>query len=297
MSKKVMIIFSIMFVIFSILMSCKTAQGQKEENDGLRKDLSQMTKDNNNLQIREVDLVDRIQTLKNTIDDQNSQIVILKQQAVDLKKSNMVINSTKKSDLDAQIANLTKERDDQFLQLQQMQSKLTLNDEKDRLEAERLAAIQKDLENELADLIKNNNAEIYQYGGVLIVSISDQFLFDPDSPILKTSFSKRLDNLAVIFKKAPEKMIRVEGHTADNVLSGWTTSWELGAMRAVNVVKYLQDKAGIDPLRLVAVSMGRFRPIALNDTEVNRIKNRRVEIQLLDRELWETKELQRVTLK
>jgi chemotaxis protein MotB len=63
------------------------------------------------------------------------------------------------------------------------------------------------------------------------------------------------------------------------------TNWELGAARAVNVVRFLQRESGIDPLRLSAVSYGQYRPIATNKTEQGKAKNRRIEIILIDRDL------------
>lgn len=88
----------------------------------------------------------------------------------------------------------------------------------------------------------------------------------------------------------PEKNNRIEGHT-DNVPIGprlkarYPTNWELGAARAVNVARFLQGEAGIDPLRLSAVSYGQYRPVASNKTAAGRARNRRIEIILIDRDL------------
>jgi chemotaxis protein MotB len=56
------------------------------------------------------------------------------------------------------------------------------------------------------------------------------------------------------------------------------SNWELSAARALSVVKFLFTHGGIDPARLSAVGYGEYRPIAPNDTEINRQKNRRIEI-------------------
>ena len=91
-------------------------------------------------------------------------------------------------------------------------------------------------------------------------------------------------------KKIPEKNIRVEGHT-DNVpivsslKKVYPTNWELGAARATTVVRFFQEKTGIDPLRLSAVSYGQYRPVASNKTGAGRAQNRRIEIILIDRDL------------
>jgi chemotaxis protein MotB len=99
-----------------------------------------------------------------------------------------------------------------------------------------------------------------------------------------------LRRIGGILKNIPEKNIRVEGHT-DNVPIGpslrakYPTNWELGSARAINVVRYLQRDAGIEPLRLSAVSYGQYRPVASNRTAAGRSKNRRIEIILVDRDL------------
>jgi chemotaxis protein MotB len=53
----------------------------------------------------------------------------------------------------------------------------------------------------------------------------------------------------------------------------------------VNVVRFLQEDAGIDPLRLGAASYGQYRPRATNKTAAGKAKNRRIKIILVDRDL------------
>ena len=75
-----------------------------------------------------------------------------------------------------------------------------------------------------------------------------------------------------------EHQILVEGHT-DNIPIGgriMLSNWELSAARATTVVRYLIDNTNFPPSKIGAVGYGEFRPIAPNDTEENRRKNRRV---------------------
>ena len=89
-----------------------------------------------------------------------------------------------------------------------------------------------------------------------------------------------------ILKNAQGKAVRVEGHT-DNVRIGgnlrtrFPTNWELSAARATNVVRFLEDKVGMDPKRLEAAGLAENRPVAANDTREGRAQNRRIEIYLL----------------
>ena len=122
------------------------------------------------------------------------------------------------------------------------------------------------------------------------MSIAEELFFESGKAEIKPEGKKVLLKIAEVLKKIPEKNVRVEGHT-DNVPIGpkirekYPTNWELGAIRAVNVVRFLQEEGGMDPLRLSAVSYGQYRPKATNRTTAGRLKNRRIEIILIDRDL------------
>jgi chemotaxis protein MotB len=49
-------------------------------------------------------------------------------------------------------------------------------------------------------------------------------------------------------------------------------------------VRFLQD-VGVPPERMVASGRGEYDPVASNDTEEGRQKNRRIEIMLIDKSL------------
>lgn len=73
--------------------------------------------------------------------------------------------------------------------------------------------------------------------------------------------------------------IQVEGYT-DNLpihTAKFPSNWELSTMRAVNILRYLQQN-GIPPGRLAAIGFAEYRPAAGNDTPEGRQKNRRIEI-------------------
>lgn len=74
--------------------------------------------------------------------------------------------------------------------------------------------------------------------------------------------------------------LRVEGHT-DNLpieTAQFSSNWELSTLRAVNVLRYFQDKGGIPSYRLAAVGFAEYRPLAGNETPEGRRLNRRIEI-------------------
>jgi chemotaxis protein MotB len=72
--------------------------------------------------------------------------------------------------------------------------------------------------------------------------------------------------------------ILVEGHT-DNIpiaTSRFSSNWELSTARATNVVQFMTAQENLPPQSFAAVGYGEYRPIAANDTNENRAKNRRI---------------------
>ena len=72
----------------------------------------------------------------------------------------------------------------------------------------------------------------------------------------------------------------IEGNT-DNVpisRENIRNNWDLSCLRASSVVQALQNKYGVDPKRLTAGGRGEFNPLATNDTELGRQRNRRTQI-------------------
>jgi chemotaxis protein MotB len=74
--------------------------------------------------------------------------------------------------------------------------------------------------------------------------------------------------------------VLIEGNT-DNVpisMLNIRNNWDLSTLRASSVVQSLQNNYGVDPKRLTAGGRGEFNPIAGNDTEAGKAKNRRTQI-------------------
>jgi flagellar motor protein MotB len=142
------------------------------------------------------------------------------------------------------------------------------------------------------DDINSGAISVRTVNGVLIIYVQDTFAFKPNSPDLNDAFEAKLKVLAEEFAKTPDKMIRVEGHTATGggmskaELQKYPSSWELGAARAISVVRYFQNQCNVKPENMVVVTFGAFRPIASNNAESGKKLNRRVEISLVDNNLY-----------
>ncbi len=118
----------------------------------------------------------------------------------------------------------------------------------------------------------------------LVIRIMTTSFFREGSAELTPDMKAVLDELAPMLKRIPN-FIQVEGHTDNKPIRNarFKSNWELSVARATVVVQYLIERHGIPPERIAAIGYGEYRPIASNDTEIGRAKNRRVEIVILDR--------------
>ncbi|MBU0926117.1 MAG: OmpA family protein [Spirochaetes bacterium] len=113
--------------------------------------------------------------------------------------------------------------------------------------------------------------------GVVLLLYDLRFVADGDE--LLASEAGRLDAIAAALGRIPDRGFLVEGHSAD--LGRPAGQYELSERRAKRIVDELTAR-GIPAARFVYRGRGADEPIAPNDTEANRARNRRVEITVLD---------------
>jgi len=122
----------------------------------------------------------------------------------------------------------------------------------------------------------------------LIVRFAEQVFFDLGEATLKPEAMTALRKIAPVLKELPNAL-RVEGHTDNWPIrtERFPSNWELSVHRATNVVRFLIEEQGFDPDRLSAAGYAEYRPIRPNDTAENRAVNRRVDIVILNIDLWD----------
>ena len=113
--------------------------------------------------------------------------------------------------------------------------------------------------------------------GVVIRLSTDEVTFASGSAALRPESAKPLDVVAKALSLTSNDII-VEGHTDNRPMAGPTTNWELSALRASSVLRYFQAHFSIDAKRLAVSGYAETRPLATNDTDAGRARNRRVEI-------------------
>ncbi len=148
----------------------------------------------------------------------------------------------------------------------------------------RLKRREQEIRRNLEEQIVARDVEVQLLMDQLSVRVLDKILFKSGSAEILPGGFKVLEKIANALRDGDDT-IRIEGHT-DNVSIGpnlkhrYPSNWELSAMRAASVIRYLQFGQSIDPERLMLVSMSKYRPIATNESDTGRQRNRRVEIVL-----------------
>lgn len=115
------------------------------------------------------------------------------------------------------------------------------------------------------------------------IGIRGALLFESNDAGLRREGKRLLEQLApplLAFLEHHDLVLMVSGYTDDQPLKGngqYEDNWELSAQRALTVTRALA-RAGIPEGALIAAGFGEHHPIAANDSEESRAKNRRVEI-------------------
>ena len=150
-----------------------------------------------------------------------------------------------------------------------------------RREREQMSTIGRDLIKALAPLISEGKVRVMQTSRGVNVEINASVLFAQGEAKLSGQSGQVLKAMAQVLKN-DNHAIQVEGHT-DNIpisTAGFPSNWELSAARASSVARLFIDN-DISESRLVAIGHAANQPVGPNDTAAGRMRNRRVQLQVL----------------
>ncbi len=169
-------------------------------------------------------------------------------------------------------------------ELRQTSAELSREVQEKEQELSAMKATQDELLGELEQEIADGQIQVRRLKDSLRVDMVDEILFGSGQAVLKPAGVEVLNRIGAVLKKA-NKLIVVQGHTDNVPITGqlaerYPTNWELSAARAVNVARFLNEEAGLDPTQLSAAAFSEHQPRADNSTEEGRQKNRRIEILL-----------------
>ncbi|APX92981.1 hypothetical protein BWR19_08600 [Halomonas sp. 1513] len=108
--------------------------------------------------------------------------------------------------------------------------------------------------------------------------VEDNLLFSTAEAELTGAGRDVIESLVALIQRHDGE-VSVEGHTDSRPINTpqFPSNWELSSARATAILRYLADE-GVSPSRLRAVGFGDTRPLASNDSQEGRAKNRRVEV-------------------
>ena len=130
---------------------------------------------------------------------------------------------------------------------------------------------------------------VSQGDGLIYLAFDSSVFFNGDKSDLRPEGKAILDDIIPALEEVAPYIdeLRVSGHTA-SALGRYNATWdyELSSMRAARVVSYMvENSTELDPARIQSKGYGQWRPVAGNDEESERTKNRRVEMMITGRDL------------
>jgi len=119
------------------------------------------------------------------------------------------------------------------------------------------------------------------------IEIHEKIQFDHAKATIKPESHDLLNEIVDVLKKNPHiKKVAIEGHASSDGDAAFNK--KLSGERAKSVMKYLVEK-GIPAEALTSQGFGSEKPIATNDTEDGREKNRRVEFNIIEQDITKKK--------
>ena len=140
----------------------------------------------------------------------------------------------------------------------------------------------KKLAEQLEQQIVDGAIELESLGQQIIIRIRENGSFPSGSSFLQPRFRPIIQQIGTLLNEVPGE-ITVSGHTDDIQVSDelHSNNWELSAKRAVSVATELIRAPEFDRQRVVVMGHADTRPLVENDSELNRRRNRRVEISIM----------------
>lgn len=141
-----------------------------------------------------------------------------------------------------------------------------------------VGAYQDRQEAELRRRTAGTGIDVSRDGDVIKLSLPDAVTFDFNSASLKPQFRPALDGVAATLADYPQTVVEISGHT--DAVGSDAYNQRLSEERAGSVANYLVGK-GLVRERFEIVGMGERYPVASNDSDDGRARNRRVEVRVV----------------
>ncbi len=124
------------------------------------------------------------------------------------------------------------------------------------------------------------NVEVYEDTDGINVIIPARILFASGDDAIKSAAKPLLKKIGAFLYELKHNSIYIEGHTDSSPINTlrFPSNWHLSTARAISIGRFLNDKCAVHNDRMTMAGRAEFDPVAPNDSESNREKNRRVGI-------------------
>ena len=152
--------------------------------------------------------------------------------------------------------------------------------EQQRRIQDRMKNLANGLSQVMSSLISQRMVSVNQTRRGVVIDISASTLFGTGEAILRPGMLGVLRQVSTVLSKE-ELPIEVEGHTDDIPIATaqFPSNWELSSARASSVVRMLID-SGVPAKNLTVVGLASNQPLAPNDSQENRARNRLLTITI-----------------
>jgi chemotaxis protein MotB len=139
------------------------------------------------------------------------------------------------------------------------------------------------LTTELKSEIDAGRVQVSMESRGLVVSFKQAALFPSGEDGISTDALPSLEKVAAAIIKLPNP-VRLEGHTDSKPINTkrFHSNWDLSAARAIALLEILSTQFNVPPSHMSVAGYADSAPIASNDTEEGRARNRRVDIVILN---------------
>jgi len=146
---------------------------------------------------------------------------------------------------------------------------------------EDLAQLEQQVRQAVSEKIKDDFS-IHWNQKRLVLVLGERIAFNVGEADLLPDFQPTLKRISEFISSQQAYNVTVAGHTDDRPINTarYPSNWELSAMRAVNVAKFM-ILHGVNPHRISTEGYAAYHPLQPNTTAHNRHINRRVEITLI----------------
>ena len=263
----------------------KDLESLRGSNKGLGDELTKLKTDYENIATEKNDLMQKLTALEKNYSSLESSYDALEKNSSAAIAENSRQNRELLAQLDEKEAALIQEKN----RLEKLEKDLALRSLRiDELESviaakdAKMNALKNSVSNALTNF-EGKGLTVEQRGGKVYVSMENKLLFESGSWAVNSEGKKAVQQLGSVLAQNPDIDVLIEGHT-DNVPYGGSgqlkDNWDLSTKRATSIVQILRGNSNIDPQNLTAAGKGEFAPVATNDSEAGKAKNRRIEVIL-----------------